>query len=290
MPRGIGGGNVDTIQQRGRFFGYKSNYLELLRGWFSKELINSYASIVETEDALRNNLRKYDSGSLNLMGWKRSMIMDPSLTPTRKNIISLSHSTLNLKAGAWFQQRQIFDPYLHSRAEELRTELVAYMEDSIESILDTRHGEKKHKVLRMPLPKIVELLLNWPIAAGDKENLSKYLVILSNFAQAQSSTSGEIFFMNQLEPRFRKVDESSLIANPQNKKLWRIQNLHEGPRTSGRTNYLGDKSIRNTEAISLQIHCVKPRKDDSEKVNTECFAIAITWPNGFEKKVLEQLN
>jgi hypothetical protein len=290
MPRGIGGGNVDTIQQRGRFFGYKSNYLELLRGWFSKELINSYASIVETETALRNNLRKYDSGSLNLMGWKRSMIMDPSLTPTRKNIISLSHSTLNLKAGAWFQQRQIFDPYLHSRAEELRTELVAYMEDSIESILDTRHGEKKHKVLRMPLPKIVELLLNWPIAAGDKENLSKYLVILSNFAQAQSSTSGEIFFMNQLEPRFRKVDESSLIANPQNKKLWRIQNLHEGPRTSGRTNYLGDKSIRNTEAISLQIHCVKPRKDDSEKVNTECFAIAITWPNGFEKKVLEQLN
>ena len=164
------------------------------------------------------------------------------------------------------------------------------MKDSIESTLDTRHGEKKHKVLRMPLPKIVELLLNWPVAAGDKENLSKYLVILSNFAQAQSSTSGEIFFMNQLEPRFRKVDESSHIANPQNKKLWRIQNLHEGPRTSGRTNYLGDKSIRNTEAISLQIHCVKPRKDDSEKVSTECFAIAITWPNGFEKKVLEQLN
>ena len=104
MPRGIGGGNVDTIQQRGRFFGYKANYLELLRGWFSQELINSYASIVETESSLRSNLKKYDTNSLNLMGWKRSMIMDAALTPTRKNIISLSHSTLNLKAGAWFQQ------------------------------------------------------------------------------------------------------------------------------------------------------------------------------------------
>lgn len=286
MPRGIGGGNVDTIQQRGRFFGYKANYLELLRGWFSEELINSYASIVETESSLRNNLKKYDANSLNLMGWKRSMIMDPALTPTRKNIISLSHSTLNLKAGAWFQQRQLFDPYLHSRAPELRPQLEKMMSHSVESNLDTRHGEKKHSVVRVPLPQIVELLFDWPIASSDRENLNKYLVILSNFAQSQSATSVELFFMNQLEPRFRKVDEKYRIVNPQNRNLWRIQNLHEGPRA----NYDGEKSIRNSEAISLQIHCVIPRKDDSEKVSAACFAIALTWPNGFEKKVLEQIN
>ena len=286
MPRGIGGGNVDTIQQRGRFFGYKANYLELLRGWFSEELINSYASIVETESSLRNNLKKYDDNSINLMSWKRSMIMDPALTPTRKNIISLSHSTLNLKAGAWFQQRQLFDPYLHTRAQELRPQLEVMMNNSVESNLDTRHGEKKHSVVRIPLPQIVELLFDWPIASSDRENLNKYLVILSNFAQSQSATSVEVFFMNQLEPRFRKVDEKYRTANPQNRNLWRIQNLHEGPRA----NYDGEKSIRNTEAISLQIHSVIPRKDDSEKVNAECFAIALTWPNGFEKKVLEQIN
>ena len=286
MPRGIGGGNVDTIQQRGRFFGYKANYLELLRGWFSEELINSYASIVETESSLRNNLKKYDDNSINLMSWKRSMIMDPALTPTRKNIISLSHSTLNLKAGAWFQQRQLFDPYLHTRAQELRTQLEVMMNNSVESNLDTRHGEKKHSVVRVPLPQIVELLFDWPIASSDRENLNKYLVILSNFAQSQSATSVEVFFMNQLESRFRKVDEKYRTANPQNRNLWRIQNLHEGPRA----NYDGEKSIRNTEAISLQIHSVIPRKDDSEKVSAECFAIALTWPNGFEKKVLEQIN
>ena len=247
MPRGIGGGNVDTIQQRGRFFGYKANYLELLRGWFSQELINSYTSIVETESSLRSNLKKYDINSLNLMGWKRSMIMDAALTPTRKNIISLNHSTLNLKAGAWFQQRQIYDPYLHSRAQELRPLLESMMSNSVESALDTRHGEKKHTVVRVPLPQIVELLFDWPIASSDRENLNKYLVILSNFAQSQSATSVEVFFMNQLEPRFRKVDEKYRNANPQNRNLWRIQNLHEGPRA----NYDGEKSIRNPEAISL---------------------------------------
>ena len=31
MPRGSGGGNVDAIQQRGRFYGYKRKYLEFIR-------------------------------------------------------------------------------------------------------------------------------------------------------------------------------------------------------------------------------------------------------------------
>lgn len=286
MPRGIGGGNVDTIQQRGRFFGYKANYLELLRGWFSQELINSYTSIVDTERSLRDHLQKYDSNSLNLMGWKRSMIMDPGLTPTRKNIISLSHSTLNLKAGTWFQQRQIFDPYLIQQAKDLRPQLETLMSNSIKTALDTRSGEKKHTLVRLTLPQIVELLFDWPISSGDRELLSKYLVILSNYAQAQSTTSVDVFFMNQLEPRFRKVDENSRALNPQNRLQWRIENLHEGPRA----NFGGDKTIRSSEAISLQIHSVIPRKDNSEKTENDCFAIAIAWPNGFEKKVLEQIN
>ncbi|WP_259279937.1 Z1 domain-containing protein [Enterobacter roggenkampii] len=31
MPRGVGVGNADTIQQRARFFGYKKNYLGFCR-------------------------------------------------------------------------------------------------------------------------------------------------------------------------------------------------------------------------------------------------------------------
>jgi len=286
MPRGIGGGQVDTIQQRGRFFGYKANYLELLRGWFAQDVINSYTSIVETERSLREHLQNYDINAQNLMGWKRSMIMDPALTATRKNIISLNHSTLNLKAGKWFQQRQIYDPYLNQRATELRPQLERMMSDSRKTALDTRLGEKKHTLLRLPLPQIVELLFDWPISSSDREILSRYLVILSNFAQSQSSTSVDVFFMNQLESRFRKVDENSRAVAPQNKNLWRIENLHEGPRT----NFGGDKTIRSSEAISLQIHSVKPRKDNLDKVEKDCFAIALAWPDGFEKKVLEQIS
>jgi hypothetical protein len=291
MPRGIGGGNIDTIQQRGRFFGYKLHYLELLRGWFSAELINSYIGIVEMEDSLRRQLRKYDDENLQLSDWQRSMIMDPSLTPTRKNIISMNHSTLNLRSDTWYQQRRLFDPFLYERAKDLMPSLERLMQNAQVTTLDTRDREDhKHKVCRISLPDVVNLLFDWPISSGDKEVLSKYLVVLSNLAETESNTSVEMYFMNQLQNRERRVSRASKEANPKNAKLWQIQNLHEGPRTNSNPPYWGDKSIKSSEAISIQIHSVIPydTEDASNNEQKSCLAIAIAWPEGFERKVLEQ--
>jgi hypothetical protein len=291
MPRGIGGGNIDTIQQRGRFFGYKSHYLELLRGWFSSELVNAYAGIVETEDALRKQLRKYDIEGLNLAGWERAMIMDPSLTPTRKNIISLSHTTLNLRSDTWYQQRRLFDPVLFARAKDLRPVLEGFMKEAVITALDTRDREEfKHKVCRLSLPETVNLLFDWPMASADREILNKYLIVLANLASDQTTTSVELFFMNQLENRERRVARLSRDANPKNPKLWNIQNLHEGPRTNSNSPYFGDKSVKNSEAISIQIHSVIPYDNESggSRNDRSCFALALAWPDGFERKVLKQ--
>jgi len=293
MPRGIGGGNVDTIQQRGRFFGYKAHYIELLRGWFSRELIDSYAAIVETEKDLRDKLRKYDKEERHLSEWNRSMILDPALTATRKNIISLNHSTLNLRAGSWFQQRQLCDPYLNVRSGDIRESLEDLFRVSQISSLDTRQTYNKHRYLHLELPKVVQLLFDWPMASGDREILNKYLILLTYFAEHQRNTSATLFLMNaneeekDLEVRRRKLDLSKVDANSSVQKLWKIQNLHEGPRNSGRANYLGDKSIRSNESISLQIHKVVPHNEKQDF--PECYAVAISWPDGFERKVLEQI-
>jgi len=291
MPRGIGGGNIDTIQQRGRFFGYKSHYLELLRGWFSSKLVNSYVGIVETEKALREQLRKYDADCLHLAGWARAMIMDPSLTPTRKNIISLSHTTLNLRSDTWYQQRRLFDPVLFERAKDLRPKLEEHMKNAEITSLDTRDREYfKHKVCRLSLPDTVKLLFDWSMASADKEVLSKYLIVLSHLAYDQSTTYVELFFMNQLQDRERRVVRSSKESNPNNPKLWNIQNLHEGRRTTSNSVYLGDQSVKSAEAISIQIHSVIPYDNEGSGARNEksCLAIALAWPDGFEKKVLEQ--
>lgn len=291
MPRGIGVGNIDTIQQRGRFFGYRSHYLELLRGWFPNVLVNSYMGIVETEKALRDQLRNYDIEEKHLANWERNMIFDPNLTPTRKNIISLSHSTINLSSDSWYQQKRLFDPVLYDMAKDLRPRLNELMSGAVVSPLDTRDRvEHQHKVCQISLPDIVDLLFEWPMASADREIMSKYLIVLSQLAQTQTTTHVELFFMDQLENRERRVSGPSKELNPNSPKLWNIQNLHVGRRTNSESLYLGDQTVRSFEAVSIQIHSVVPYDPEGtvERNNKSCFAIALAWPEGFKRKVLEQ--
>jgi hypothetical protein len=56
MPRNIGTGNVDTIQQRARFFGYKRGYLGFCRVFLDQVTIDAYNFIVEHEEDVRNRL------------------------------------------------------------------------------------------------------------------------------------------------------------------------------------------------------------------------------------------
>lgn len=292
MPRGIGGGNIDTIQQRARFFGYKAHYMDLLRGWFSKELADTYATIFDTESALREQLKKYDTNNLNLAGWKRTMIMDPSLRPTRPSVMSLSNSMSKFYGGAWYQQKDLFEPTLSTRARDLTPVLEKMMMNAEETPLDTRLREEfKHKVSSLTLPNTVEFLLAWPMTATDKKNLTMHVIVLASLAETQSNTHVELFFMNQLQARRRRVAQPSKDAYPNNRNLWRIENLHEGPRTKSKPPYLGDRSIRSDEAISIQIHRVLPYDADGSPNHDgePCFAIALAWPEGFEIKVLQQI-
>ena len=48
MPRGTGQGSADTIQQRGRFFGYKANYSGYLRGWFNADTADAFEATSPT--------------------------------------------------------------------------------------------------------------------------------------------------------------------------------------------------------------------------------------------------
>lgn len=282
MPRGIGGGNVDTIQQRGRFFGHKSQYLHLLRGWFSNETIQAFKDIYETEKHIREDLKSYDENGWDLRDWRRNMIMGTNMRPTRTNVVGLNNSILDLKDNTWFQQRELFDPVLPEVSRDSLQYLVNLMEESSETQLDRRNTEKKHKFVNIPLLDLVALLVDWPATANDKQTLDKYLVLFSAYARSQGSTQAVIYFMNQLEPRKRSSDLR--YSEGFRKKYWKIQNLQEGRRDL----YPGDKFIRSEDAITIQVHNVIPRKDANDDGMPEVLALAISWPNGFKRRVLQQ--
>lgn len=48
----------DTLMQMGRWFGYRSNYMDVFKIWMSKESINWYADIVEATDNLKDQIKR----------------------------------------------------------------------------------------------------------------------------------------------------------------------------------------------------------------------------------------
>ena len=205
MPRWRGGGNVDTIQQRGRFFGYKKSYQELLRGWMSEDLVIAYRDIVETESEMRLELEKFDKNELQLQDWRRNMFMAYGLAPTRKNVISINYTLLDLKDNSWFQQKRLFDPILATMQSDIDKKIKALYQDSEVSNLDNRTSSIKHHKKVISLPDLLDLLIDWPISGEDRITLDKHILLLSKYSRNQSQTHAEVYFMNQLEERERSA-------------------------------------------------------------------------------------
>lgn len=75
--------NADTIQQRCRFFGYKQDYIRSCRVFLPETTIKNYHAYVDHEEELRLLLSKCD----NLADVERSILLSPSLRPTRRNVL-----------------------------------------------------------------------------------------------------------------------------------------------------------------------------------------------------------
>src|SRR5262249_42263439 len=60
MPRGMGTGNADTLQQRARFFGYARarGYFGLCRVYLEQAMRTAYEDYVEHEELMRGELRR----------------------------------------------------------------------------------------------------------------------------------------------------------------------------------------------------------------------------------------
>lgn len=121
MPRSVGVGHIDSVQQRGRFFGYKEKYLDICRIYIdemNKELFEGY---VFHEEAMRNSLIKFSKTGEPLENWIRIFWLSPDLKACRKNVINAQmiysfHSSRN--KSPWFYPNYIYGDTIHHILEE----------------------------------------------------------------------------------------------------------------------------------------------------------------------------
>jgi hypothetical protein len=250
MPREVGVGNADTLQQRARFYGYKVPYLGYCRVYLELGTREALANYVRHEVSLRHSLAKHVRRGESLRDWERAFVLDRSLKPTRLSVVGLRVVRDNL-SGEWMWQRYAI----------LSTDKLLDYNKTLLDAFKARHGwridegderrtdPQKHEVVALALKDLLDQLLI-PYGVGEAHDSARRIGALVQFGEylSDGEERGEeiayVYWMSRGRADIRGTDADM-----------RINNIFQGGNTN--TGYPGDLKIRGAnDAVTIQVHHV----------------------------------
>lgn len=280
MPRNASS-NADTLQQRGRFFGYKKSYSELLRGWFSNDTEEMFTDYVVHETLMRSHLRELDESDTDVRMWRRKFVLPNALNPTRAQVVAILTNEWHLGQGFVFTQRRLFDSSVSTGYFDSYSLIEELHKNSQPVSSDTRQGKKNYYV-ECPAIAILSVLKEWVAHPEERKILSDLALTLENFDKNRELIA-HIYFMDNLEVRERSVSYDNDPNLP--KSDWTIGNLFAGKQHSGAM-YIGDTAMKSDTGITVQIHKIHPRDTSPGHV---ALAVAIAGGRDLDYKVIEEI-
>lgn len=241
MPRSVGMGNADTIQQRARFFGYKQSYLDYCRVYLDEEARAAYIEYVEHEEDMRRRLAEHEASGRSLNEWYREVFLSSDLNLARTNIFS-NEFERTITGGDW---NAIKIPHFSQQ-------IIASNQDTTSTFIANAQFDRTGRipVLRTSLASVYDELLNLlrftsPADVGDYTAL---LYALSRHLEEVPDETCTVFLMSDFEnPRERTLNQ----GNNQ------INQLFQG----SSANYKGDRTVLG-DGITFQIHILNLLQDE----------------------------
>lgn len=273
--------NADTLQQRGRFFGYKKSYTDLLRGWFSTASEEMFTDYVVHEKLMRSHLRELDESDSDVKLWRRKFVLPNNLKPTRDQVVAILTNEWRLGQGFVFSQRRLYDSsvaigFLDSYS------LIEELHRNASPVPDDQRVDKRNFYVTCPAQEILRILQDWVAHPQDRKVLSELVATLQHFDENRELLA-HVYFMDNLQVRERG---SAFDNDPQlNQRDWRVGNLFAGKQHSGAM-YPGDTAMKSTSGITVQIHRVHPRE---LPIGQDALAIALAGGSDLDFKVLEEI-
>jgi Z1 domain len=248
MPRGTGVGNADTIQQRARFFGYKRRYLGLCRIFLEQGIKDAFKDYVEHEQFMRAELKRIESNGEDLKTWRRRLVLDPTLHPCRRSVISDRYTRSRAGSG-WTQQRGALMTVQARSANALILDaLVTGMSFAPDTTYVSKEVAQQHFVAtNIPLQKIVDALVSYQLQ--DPRDTASFTGLLVTFGEAlrrNPNISATIYKMRPDAIGSRRISEDD----------GSIENFQQG-RTAlkgGGVAYPGDGIFQASDQVSIQLH------------------------------------
>lgn len=285
MPRGMGVGNADTVQQRARFFGYKRGYAAICRAWLDPTVDQAFTNYVKHEEVMRAELIGVAKSGTSLKEWKRVFLLSRSQKPTRASVIRLATNRSTF-AKKWFDQghfdgadEDIFGPN-RALVDEFCSRY-AFHDDAGDS---RRTDTQIHPVTEAPLGEALELLLrDFVMTDEDAVQFAALRVLLAVIDdQADEECVVHRMRAKSPKPRMRSLDKAD-----------KIKNLFQG--SNKPTGYPGDRAVRSDDQVTIQIHRLELRGDDGTEegdkapvVASDVPVLAVWVPERFDTSVIIQ--
>jgi len=273
MPRDMGMGNADTIQQRARFFGYKRPYLGYCRVYLEQGVRNAFQFYVEHERDIRQRLIAHREGGRPLREWRRAFFLDTSLRPTRRQVLDLD-----------YQQDAISDAWFWPKVPHGTTELIQANRATVLEFIGRLHWhedegdgrrtrEQIHSIVEsVPLRLAYEELLI-PLRLTDERDSQQFtglLLQVEDFLQGHPDTTCTIYQMSRGNQRVRSVNEDQEIPT-----LFQGANYADAARQD--MVYPGDDRVRFGSDLTVQIHTLEVHEQGRGPVIADNVPAVAVW-------------
>jgi hypothetical protein len=283
MPRGVGMGNADTLQQRGRFFGYKRRYLGYCRIYLEADSIDAFTDYVVHEENVRRQLNQFRATGLPLSQWKRAFLMPTGLQPTRRNVLSLDHMRDSF-ADNWFWVRaphQTEESVLHNRAAFDAYISANALESLPQDLFGPAAAQRHTGICNVTLRSVYENLLVRVSVVEDVDSQRYYGAMLQIFHYLESHPNElcDVYFLNPTETSRRAVDPTT----------GQVDNIFQGSnRSVGDPDYyLGDNKLHRAENVTVQLRRLD-LTENSTVIESDIPVLAVWLPRKMEQDWLVQ--
>lgn len=272
MPRGIGVGNADTVQQRARFFGYRRSYLGYCRVYLEQGTLRAFQTYVEHEEDIRGQLEEFQVNGHPLNDWKRAFVLDSALRPCRNHVLEFDYMRGRF-SNDWVAPRVVL---ASDAVVQANRQAVAGFVQGLAFEEDEGHPERtdvqRHHICRgIPLRTVIEQLLVKMRITGttDSQRNTGLLLQLSKALEDDADELCTIYRISPATGRRRGIDENGEVTN-----------LFQGeapvhPRERRGEVYPGDRAIRDVDNVTIQIHTLNLTRDD--QVVAEDVPVLAVW-------------
>jgi len=260
MPRPAGVGNADTIQQRGRFFGYKKDYLGHCRVYLDLQNKHLFESYVDHEEDVRRKLLSSKKLGQPLNEMKRRFLLDEMFSLTRNNV--LSDPTERKSIGSKWDSLKV----PHDSEKMIKTNRKVY-DDFVKKFGaqfsedkgdNDRTDDQRHYVVKISIKDLFKNLFN-DFKFTNYEDLENMAIIREVIFKHKEKYPMEESFVYLM--RKGKMRERSLNSKDHIKAYFQGRN-NKGDRVV----YPGDKSIKMKDSITIQLMNLDIKDTDYKNV------------------------